>query len=370
MVGALSTVATSAISQQDSDAAASSVALATVSRVLDSLTTSQTAALLGGFGAGQPLPPPLAFSTPAIQSLLSVDTALPTATITVNGSASRFDPPPADVLAANATAAGVVTHFRSLAFDPYGDTGTNGSTRLAFADANGTEFVIANLSAPIRFELPSLAALADGSRAQCQFWDPVALAYSTRGCVGIPDPQPPAHVFSWVDSFNASSDADMMRAWQVTGPLTAGCAAVVLDCSLEHPGAIYPNLSAPFETPRLECNSMLSTAPKLVFTGSRCALIQPGNAYNCAWNNSAQAFPGAGCVPSGGPVRCACRHRACSLACIVPPLSWLTDVAPRLGGFASLSDRFRLRQQASDPNREPPRLAQPGSCVHCSQLGA
>ena len=325
VVGALSAVATSAIVQSSgSGAMVSSATLGSVSRVLDSLTSRQTAALLGSFSACQSPPPPLSFSTPAIQSLVRVDAALPTAALTVNGSASRFDPLPDGLLAVNASAAGVVTQFRSLTFDPYGGAGTNGSTRLAFTDANGTEFVIANLSAPIRFQLPSLAGLADGSRAQCQFWDPSALAYSTRGCQGIPDPQPPGHVLSWVDGFNASSDADMARAWQVTGPLMAGCAAVVLDCSAEQPGVVFPNLRAPFETPRLECNSTLSTAPMLVFTGSSCALIQPGNAYNCAWNNSAQAFTGAGCVASGGPVRCACRHLtdfACASKPSIPTVS-------------------------------------------------
>ena len=325
VVGALSVIATSAIVQNNgSSATVSSVTLGSVSRVLDSLASSQTSALLGSYATGQAPPPPLTFTTPAIQSLLRVDAALPTAALTVNGSASRFDPLPDGLLAANATAAGVVTQFRSLAFDPYGGAGTNGSTRLAFADANGTEFVIANLSAPIRFQLPSLAALADRSHAQCQFWDTAALAYSTRGCAGIPDPQPPGHVFSWVDGFKASSDADMARAWQVTGPLTAGCSAVVLDCSVDQPGVVFPNLLAPLQTPRVECNSTLSTAPKLVFTGPSCALIQPGNAYSCSWNNSAQAFTGAGCVASGEPVRCACRHLtdfACASKPSIPTVS-------------------------------------------------
>ena len=325
VVGALSVIATSAIVQNNgSSATVSSVTLGSVSRVLDSLASSQTSALLGSYANGQAPPPPLTFTTPAIQSLLRVDAALPTAVLTVNGSASRFDPLPDGLLAANATAAGVVTQFRSLAFDPYGGAGTNGSTRLAFADANGTEFVIANLSAPIRFQLPSLMALADRSHAQCQFWDTAALAYSTRGCAGIPDPQPPGHVFSWVDGFNASSDADMVRAWQVTGPLMAGCSAVVLDCSVDQPGVVFPNLLAPLQTPRVECNSTLSTAPKLVFTGPSCALIQPGNAYSCSWNNSAQAFTGAGCVASGEPVRCACRHLtdfACASKPSIPTVS-------------------------------------------------
>lgn len=335
VVGALSAVATSAIVQQGDGgggSAASGVALTSVSRVLDALTGSQTAALLRGYSAALPPPPPLSFSTPAIQSLLRVDAAMPTAALTVDGSASRFEPLPPGLLAADTTA-GVVTQFRSLVFDPYGGAGTNGSTRLAFADASGVELAAVNLSVPIRFELPALAALADGTRAQCQYWDPAAAEYSVRGCAGIPDPQPPGHVFSWVAGFAATSDADMAAAWQVTGPLAADCVAVVLDCSVAAPRAVYPNLRAPFDTPRLECNRTLSTAPKLVFTGSRCALIQPDNAYGCAWNNTAQAFTGAGCVATGGPVRCACRHLT-DFACASKPslptcsLADLTALSP------------------------------------------
>ena len=310
---ALSGVAGSAVANNPA-------ALATVADVLSNATASQAIALVEASAAATAAggPPALNITTRStnIQTLVAVSPGVPANAVSAPGSPSSFEPLPADLLSGrSASAAVVVTQFRSLTFDPYSGTGTNGSTRLALADSNGTDFVIANLSAPIRFVLPSLAALADGTRAQCQFWDPAALAYSTRGCATIPDPQPPGHVLNWVAGFNATSDAVMANAWQVTGPLVANCSAVVLDCSSSAlTRFIYPNLRAPFDTPRVECNGTLSTTPKLVFTGSRCALIQPDNAFNCSWNNTAQAFTGGGCVASGQPVRCACRHRACSLA--------------------------------------------------------
>ena len=298
------------------------LALATVSTVLATSAITQANALVASFATAPPdgaTPAALNITTTSnnIQTLVAVSIGLPPDVISAPGSSSTFEPLSASLLsnrsasATDASAAVVVTQFRSLTFDPFSGSGTNGSTRLALTDANNTEYVVSNLTVPIRFELPSLAALTGSTHAKCQFWDPGALAYSTRGCVGIPDPRPPEHLLSWVDGFSASSDADMVRAWQITGVLVEDCVPVILDCSIAQPGVVYPNLRAPFDTPRIECNRALSTEPKLVYTGSRCALIRPNNAFNCSWNNTAQAFTGGGCVASGTPVRCACRHRAC-----------------------------------------------------------
>jgi hypothetical protein len=319
---ALSGVASSAMANNP-------LVLASVSAVLGVSTLTQANALVVSFATVFPdgaNPAPLNITTTSIniQTLVAVSLGLPYDMISAPGSPSSFEPLSASLLnyrfttTSNVSAAVMVTQFRSLTFDPFSGSGTNGSTRLALTDANNTEFLVANLSVPIRFELNPMAALTGGSHAKCQFWDPVALAYSTQGCIGLPDPRPPDHLLSWVDGFSANSDADMVRAWQITGVLVADCVAVVLDCSLAQPGVVYPNLRAPFDTPRIECNRALSTEPKLVYTGSRCALIQPDNAFNCSWNNTAQAFTGDGCVASGAAVRCACRHCACpSPACLV-----------------------------------------------------
>jgi hypothetical protein len=87
------------------------------------------------------------------------------------------------------------------------------------------------------------------------------------------------------------------------------CLFEVLDCSDPNvTRAVFPNPARPFEFPAVSCDAGISTEPILVISGSNCALIQDDNALGCFWNNSKAAFEGAGCVASGGPVQCACRH--------------------------------------------------------------
>jgi hypothetical protein len=101
----------------------------------------------------------------------------------------------------------------------------------------------------------------------------------------------------------------MARAWSGTGPLFANCTSKVLDCSLPQPGVVRPNPARPFEVPAVACDpSGNSTGPMLVFVGSACQLIRANNSFNCTWDNTLQAFAGDGCVGSGAPVQCACRH--------------------------------------------------------------
>jgi hypothetical protein len=113
-----------------------------------------------------------------------------------------------------------------------------------------------------------------------------------------------------VPDFTATSDGAMAAAWNISGTLVdASCSTRVLDCSMPGQNAsIFPNPSNPFALPAVRCDAAVSTAPMLVISGSRCGLIQPNNAQACFWNNTAQAFNGAGCVASGAPVSCACRH--------------------------------------------------------------
>ena len=188
--------------------------------------------------------------------------------------------------------------------------GTPGFTRLEFSTRAGTPVAMANLSAPVTFTLPSLPALVSGVKAQCQWYDSSAQAYSTVGCVSLPDPLPAGHTVAWVAGFTAARDADMMRAWTITGPLAANCSLQVMDCTTQPPPPpVYPNPLRPFDVAQVACDtSGVNKEPKRVITGSRCALIEEDNTYGCYWNNSKQAFVGAGCVASGGPVRCACRH--------------------------------------------------------------
>jgi hypothetical protein len=100
---------------------------------------------------------------------------------------------------------------------------------------------------------------------------------------------------------------------------------------------VFPNPARPMEVPAVACDTApnASTAPLLVFIGSRCGLLNASNAFGCAWDNvkqarmllyvrvsyvsralmrlppllfARQAFVGAGCAASGEPTQCACRH--------------------------------------------------------------
>jgi hypothetical protein len=301
----LSSIAAAA--QAPSGAVATSV-LSQVSNVVDQLAESQLASLT------TPGEPPVTVYSSAIQMRVQLDapdagSRLFSEPLTVVGSASSFSPMPASLFA-GATGA-VRTRFSSLTFDPFGlDTASTGVTRLAFSTPGGVALEVANLHSPIAFTLPVLATLADGAKAECQYWDTTALRYSTRGCAGVPDPRPPGHALSLVPDFVASSDADMALSWQITGPLVdANCFVQLLDCS-QLSGVrrvAYPNPAAPLLVPGVACDPSVSDAPMRVFVGSKCRLWQP-NELNCSWSNVKQAFVGGGCVASGAPVQCACRH--------------------------------------------------------------
>ena len=307
--------------------------LAAVSGVVDALAGSQLAAL------SVPGEPPVEVTSAAIQMRVSLDVAdaggrLFTAPLTAPDSQSAFSPMPPGIFGSSTTP--VRTQFAFLAFDPFtpNATGGTGVTRLVFTDASGAEVPVQGLSTPIYFTLPAVAGLAASEHAQCQFWSESAGAYDTAGwcaralhrragaravfltrctvashSVGLPNPQPPGHEVSWAPGFSAANDAAMAGSWLITGPLVdAACAPRMLDCTAAEPGVIFPNPAAPLLVPGVTCNASLSTAPMVVFVGSQCKLIQANNNLSCAWDNSKQAFTGAGCVARAGPTECACRH--------------------------------------------------------------
>jgi hypothetical protein len=308
----LSSIATAALAP---NSPVSPSVLATVANVVGSLATSLLSALTTPGAA------PVTVSSPLIQLSVALDTSGPdsrlfSAPLSAPGSKSSFAPLPADIFAGSSRRrrlladAGVRTQFSSLAFDAHAPNSTAGTTTLAFSTAAG-ELDISGLSTPIRFTLP-LVPLADGLKAQCQFWDPAAASYSIVGCVSLPDPLPPGHNVSWKPGFTVSSDAALAAAWSISGPLMAepsSCSFDILDCSLpNNTRAVYPNAARPFDFPAVSCDASISTDPILVISGSACALIQQDNAYGCWWSNAKHAFEGAGCVASGGPVQCSCRH--------------------------------------------------------------
>jgi hypothetical protein len=285
--------------------------------VVDNLAASQLVGLAPGA-------PPVEISSPAIQMRVQIDVPGPESrlfsqSITAPGSASAFAPLPSTLFDGLAGDGAVRTQFLSLTFDPWvgaggaddADASSTGITRLAFSRESGEEIVVAGLATPLTFTLPPLPSLsAGGAKAVCQFWDVAAAAYATHGCASLPEPRPASHTLAWTLGFQARSDADMAAAWSISGPLLDdNCVAHVLDCSAPNAtdAVLFPNPAEPLAFPGVACSAG-DTAPLRVFTGSRCALIQPDNAYRCAWDNGKQAFTGAGCVASGAPVSCACRH--------------------------------------------------------------
>ncbi len=321
VVSVLALVASSAASLSSNDTSQQS-ALQAVVDVVDVLTSSQASALNATFSAltpGAQPPPPAVTSTPMIQTLVQVDlgtSRLTSAPLTVNNSLSSFDAMPEGLLPA---AAPVVTTFVSLAFDPYAGGGgnsssalaTTGMTRLAFSNPDGSPVEVANASTPIKFKLPPVNTSGD-SQAICAFWDVKAKAYSTRGCVGIPSPAPPAHNLSWVAGFTAANDSALAYAWTMSGQLLDGCRMTVLDCNDAAPRKVYPDPQSPLTEPAIACppraNGTNATQPLLrVYYGAACALWRPDNARNCSWDAVKQAFVGGGCVGSNA-TQCMCRQ--------------------------------------------------------------
>ena len=290
----------------------STLPVATLGAVLGVVNTLSGSLLVGAIAGS----PPLSVSSAAVKLLVQVDAPgdarLYNTSFTVAGSSSSFQPLPASLL--SNLSGSVATTFTALTFDPYAtvnDPDSTGITSLVLlSQASGRPFNVSGLTHPIFFTLPPPKLGDVGTTSvQCQFWDTVALRYSTAGCVAQPDPQPPSpdHNIEWASGFNATSDADMLRAWTGSGPLYAGCTRQVLDCSAPSPGVVFPNPASPLEEPAVACGSNAS-APMLVFVGSTCQLLNTSNAYNCTWDNYLQAFVGGGCEITGDGVQCACRH--------------------------------------------------------------
>ena len=265
---------------------------------------------------------PLTLSTPLIQMYLAAEDPdaaggggrLFDAPITAPGSLSAVTLPDG-ALDGLDVAGGVRVFFVSFAFDPHvldGGEDITGVVRLELGSAGGAALRVANLSAPVRLQLPPLlGAGPPEGKALCRFWDNALGAYSTVGCVTSPDPAPPGHTISMNASFTTTSDADIVRTWDIAGPLTAGCRQQVLDCAAPNAAdlpPVYANPSRPLSLGAIRCEPNVSTAPMHIFSGGYCALIQANNSVDCWWSNAKQAFVGAGCLRSGAATQCACRH--------------------------------------------------------------
>ena len=330
VVNALSTIASSASSNNPS-------ALAQVSTVTSALAANAASSLLSTSSGGNSTVSISFPFTPNIQMAISVTPpgVVSTTPISAPGSPSSFDAMPPGLLASAAgggATAAVITQFRSLSFDPYSNT-TNGTapastlsivggvTRLAFSTAAGP-LEVANATTPITFTLPAVPTNGTNKQAACSFYDTVAQTYSTAGCIGVPNPGPPNHTLAFVPGYQTPSDASLALAWSITGPLLAGCNSTVIDCSLPDPPVIYPDPRQPLAIPAVSCPVNATKPPVLrVFYGTHCQLWQPGNAYNCSWNNTLQAFNGTGCAATGNVTKCMCRHLTDFAAARTPKLT-------------------------------------------------
>jgi hypothetical protein len=325
ITGALSAVASSA-------SVSNPEALKAVSGVIDNLAASQASALLASMDLtpGAPPPEPAMTTSATIQTLVQVDppgsNRLMTQPLTAPGSPSAFEPMPAGLLDGLTTP--IVTQFYSLAFDPNSAGGndsaiaTTGLTRLAFSAPGGAEIPVADAVVPIRFSLPKVDTGADG-QAVCSYWDTVALAYATAGCIGVPSPYPANHSVYFVDGFTAANDTALALAWNVSGPMVDNgtCSVALIDCNEAAPRKIYPDPRNPLAVPAIACpprdNSSSATQPVLrVYYGTACPLWQPGNDYNCSWDALKQAFVGGGCEAATGPTQCMCRHVRSACLCL------------------------------------------------------
>ena len=358
VVEALSTIAASAFANN-------LAALVQVSSVLDTLTSNVAISLLTVLGSGTVAPASITFYSPNIQAATSVSPAgvVSNAPITAPGSPSSFDAIPPGLLSSGGAA--VVTQFRSLVFDPYSNVTANSSaaganistvggvTRLAFSTAAGP-LVVANATTPITFTLPAVPTAGGVNQSVCAFYDTAAQVYSTAGCIGVPNPGPANHTLAFLPGYQTPNDQSLALAWDITGPLLAGCNTTLIDCSLPDPPVVYPDPRQPLAIPAVSCPANAVKPPVLrVFYGTHCQLWQPSNAYNCSWNNTLQAFNGTGCVATGNVTKCMCRHltdfaaartpklTTCSLsdllslnpADIVTKLRFLFIVRPFLGDY-------------------------------------
>ena len=315
-----------------------SVVLQQVGSVLDRLAINQANSLVAAMPTGANVSVVSVTNSATIQMMVAVDPPgslrLISEALTVPGSSSSFDPMPPDLLPSSVS---IVTNFFALSFDPYAGANngsalnTTGVTRLSFAFTDGTPINVSNVSRPIRFSLPAVDTSGD-SQAICTFWNVEKSAYDTQGCVGVPSPYPPGHNVSFLDNFTAHSDAELVMAWNISGPMVddGSCFVAVLDCAADNPGpyfvdprtrelvlsqypaVLYPDPYHPLDVPAVSCSPPgAANAPPprtlRVYYGTDCALWRPDNAFNCSWNNTKQAFEGAGCA-GGGPTRCMCRH--------------------------------------------------------------
>lgn len=131
---------------------------------------------------------------------------------------------------------------------------------------------------------------------------PSLLLRSTDGCASLPNPRPRNHSLEWV---GLASGAWTPQSWALTGPLTAGpgvnCSRVVLNCSAAaqaerlaksdgRPLVVFLDPTRPLSAPAVQCGEPEGASGGgggldmlVVYSGPRCPLWRPDNAFGCFW---------------------------------------------------------------------------------------
>ena len=184
-------------------------------------------------------------------------------------------------------------HYTTTFDLPAGLADTSGVTRLAFSDASGP-LSVQNLAEPITFELPYVP-LASDSAAKAQFWDESLLppAYSSAGCVTMPNAAPPGISISW--NPNAT---DLNLAWQLTGDDVERCGTLLLDCNDPDDKVQFVSLRPELAIgdPAVSCAPGQTDILRILY-GHNCTLWRV-NETGCYWNATQQRFRGDACTIS------------------------------------------------------------------------
>ncbi|KAK3287365.1 hypothetical protein CYMTET_5124 [Cymbomonas tetramitiformis] len=185
--------------------------------------------------------------------------------------------------------------------------------QIMLAGEDGKELTVANLSDAVTFTIPLLPAYggapslqaSDGdaageaggsaetalrgtyNRSVCVFWDDVAEAYSTAGCVTLPNPAPPTAGLYW-RSHVAALPHGLQEAWGMDNASTAATGCV------EEWEAVYEEY-------------MGIDAGLRKYIGEGCRLQDPENSAGCWWDWTIQRFLGAGCRWAA-EASCLCTH--------------------------------------------------------------
>lgn len=206
-------------------------------------------------------------------------------------------------LAASSAGGAVVFKLMTMGSDPNQAkaAGTSDVVTISLGSTSegGGEIRVRGLAEPITFSIPIAAskpetvATESYKRAACTWWDKEAGAYSTEGCVTMPNPAPRGALLRWrnvsnVMALNLTDQTLILdRAWEIgNANLTSACAEVYDARFMDFEGA---------------------DEGLRKYAGDGCALADASSPDSCYWHWPSQTFQGSGCVHAT-QVECMCTH--------------------------------------------------------------